>query len=60
MLEVQKYPLIYSFDEVMSTMSAFLTILGVLPRLVGELDLANAMISTETESLHTESKYERP
>src|ERR1035441_349275 len=44
----------------MSVPSALLTILWVLPRLLGELDSVNAMISTETESLRKESKYERP
>jgi hypothetical protein len=44
----------------MSITSAFLTILWVLPRPLGELDSVNAMISTETELLQKESKYERP
>src|ERR1035441_8238736 len=55
-----KLSLTQSFDAVMLLLSALLTILGVLPRLLGELDSVNAMISTETESLQKESKYECP
>ena len=38
--------------------SGWLTILEFHPRLLGELDLANAMISAETESLRRERNYE--
>src|ERR1035441_3414837 len=39
--------------------SDLLTILGLRPRLLRELDPVNAMISAEAESLQCERKYER-
>jgi hypothetical protein len=55
---VNKFLLTLSFVTIILRPSLFLTILGLFPRFLGELDSVNAMISGETKSLQKESNYE--